>query len=127
MAVALEKWIRSHWILLVAVATVFIVLGLIDVTVSSRQISKVHILAYVGTEYGDVRVTVYLDGELKGSKDVAWGDGPFDMTFSVVPGNHAVRADWSRAIDGRTNETEEFQVGPFSTYQVQFLHGVGTA
>jgi hypothetical protein len=93
--------------------------------VYTQPVSKIHISAYVGMDYGAVQVTVYVDGELKGNKDVSWSVGPFDETFDVVPGKHIVHADWSTSVDGITNETVRVQVGPFSTHNVYFFHGVG--
>ena len=108
---------------MVLVVAVFLVafLGV----VYTQPVSKIRIQAYVGSDYGTVQVTVYLDGELEGNKDVSWSVGPFDEVFNVVPGKHIVHAEWSKSVDGMINETVRVQIGPFSTHNVYFFHGVG--
>jgi hypothetical protein len=110
---------------MVLVVAVFLVafLGV----VYTQPVSKIRIQAYVGPDYGTVQVTVYLDGESEGNKDVSWSAGPFDEVFNVVPGRHIVHAEWSISVDGMTNETVRVQVGAFSTHNVYFFHGVGLA
>jgi hypothetical protein len=93
----------------------------------TQPVSKIQIRAYVGQDYGSVQVSIYLDNELKGSKNVSWTAGAFDEVFEVVPGKHVVHADWSKSVDGMTSETTRIQIDPFSTRDVNLLHGVGMA
>jgi len=113
--------------LLVIVLVVAISLVAFLGIVYTQPVSKVQIRAYVGQDYGSVQVSVYLDNELKGSKNVSWTAGAFDEVFEVVPGKHVVHADWSKSVDGMTNETTRIQIDPFSTREVNLLHGVGMA
>ena len=117
----------SHRRLLVIVLVVAMFIVAFLGVVYTQPVSKIHIRAYVGLDYGSVQVTVYLDDELKGSKNVSWAAGPFDEVFGVTPGTHVVHADWSKSVDGMTNETARIQIGPFSTREVNLLHGVGMA
>jgi len=113
-------------LLITILVVAILIIAFLGVTYT-QPVSRVHIMAYVGSDYGDVGVTVYLDGELVGNKDVSWSMGPFDEAFNVVPGKHVVYADWSKSVDGMTNETMRIQVGPFSTRNVYLFHGVGMA
>jgi hypothetical protein len=111
-------------LLVIFVVVVVLLMAFLGV-VYTQPVSKIRVRAYVGLDYGAVQVTVYVDDELKGNKDVSWNAGPFDETYNVVPGKHTVHADWSKYVDGMTNETVRVLIGPISTHDVYFFHGVG--
>jgi len=114
----------SRRVLFIGVAAVIIVVLLLAL-IYTLPVSSVRIEALIGPSYGSVQLTISLDGVVKTHTNISWTTGVFSSLYTVAPGKHTVHVHWDRAMDGITDETKTFVVGPFSGVDVRFSHGAG--
>jgi len=111
-------------VLFVSVMAVLVVVILL-VLVYALPVSRVRVEVLIGPSYGSVQLTISLDGTVKAHANISATTGVFSSLYTVPPGRHSVQIHWDRAMDGLTDETKTFVVGPFSGAEVRFSHGAG--
>lgn len=105
--------------------SVIAVLVVVILLVYMLPFSSVRIEVLTGPSYGAVQLTISLDGVAKTHANISATTGAFSSLYTVPSGRHTILIHWDRAMDGLTDETKTFVVGPFSSADIRFSHGAG--
>jgi len=110
-----QSWISSNWKGLTALVVVVIVVLAIVGLIFTQPWSKIKVIVYHDS-YGAIELTVYIDGVLKASTEVA--SGTIVGVWSVTPGSHDVWVDRGSYMWGSPDFAYTYEVGPLTTKNV---------